>query len=130
MLQWVFGVLVLFLFVWIMNLLLESSDSGWNLFLPSKAYLLVGQYILEWILILVLFMSVSEFCLVVLGFFSLLCIYSSKFVVIHNKGFSSLPTSFPCALGRASSIGILQMILYTHHVVKCSIIYIKPCQQL
>lgn len=79
-----------------MNLLLESSDSGWNLFLTCKAYLLVGQYILEWILILVLFMSVSEFCLVVLwGFFP-----SSAFILLNLwlfiiKDFLPFPLLFP-----------------------------------
>lgn len=43
------------------------------------------------------------------------------------KGFLPFPTSFPSALGRASSIGILQMILYTYNIVKCYITYIKTC---
>lgn len=58
---------------------------------------------------------------------------SSAFILLNLwlfiiKDFLPFPAPFPCALGRASSMGILQMILYTHHVVQCYIIYIKACQ--
>lgn len=119
----------LFLFIWIMDLLLESSDSGWKLFLTSRfTFWLVTVF---WSGFYFFVLSVSElFGCFVLGFFFLplhLFLQLNLWLFLL-KGFLPFPTSFPRALGRASSIGILQIILYTHNIFKCYIIYIKTCQ--
>lgn len=61
-------------------------------------------------------------------FLPLHLIFQLNLWLLILKCFLPFPASFPCALGRASSIGILQMTLYTHNIVKCYIIYMKTFQ--